>query len=147
MEETNGDRLTGNFKWIMLVGFTVMSLAFDTNRYVAVEVPVSAVEVQNGKPVTFSIWLKTTDGIHVNAEPPVTLNSKTEGASFKITTIGKDGDHIDAGKPIAIECETEGLASGLHRAVFLMRYTYCSDTEKWCRMASDSVTVDLKVKK
>ncbi|MCL5267808.1 MAG: hypothetical protein M1469_06880 [Bacteroidetes bacterium] len=137
--------MRGNLLGIMVFGFAVMSLAFEANKYITVEVPTYAVEVENGRPFTFSVKLKTAEGVHVNAQPQISVKSETEGISFRVNTIHKDGDHLDPAKPINIECETDGLATGAHRAKFILRYTYCSDTEKWCRMGSESVTVELKV--
>ncbi len=134
------------FSGTFVIGATIMSFTFGTPKYVTVEVPSSFVEVENGKSVLFFIRLAPADGIHINVEPSVSVNSETHGASFKVAGVKASGEYLDSEKPVAVECLAEGMTPGLHRAWILISYTYCSEKEQWCRMGNDSVSVELMVK-
>lgn len=123
-----------------------MSFAFDTPKHVTVEVPSSLIEVENGRPVLFRIRLTPADGIHINMNPPVSVTSETVGASLKVREADTSGEYLDSTEPITVECLADGMTPGLHRARFLIRYTYCSEKEQWCRMGNDSALVELMVK-
>lgn len=125
----------------------VMGTLFGTNDYVKVEVVPSSLELENGTAATFGVWLKAGEGVHVNARPAVTVKSETRGADFSIEGIQETGDIVDLNQPLRVECRIDGLAPGTHRVDFLLKYTYCSDKEKWCRMGQDSLSLEIEVKK
>ncbi len=132
-------------KFLMLV--MMMSVAFGSAGYVKVEVKPATLEVENGTPASFELRLKAGDGIHVNAVPPITIKTTTDGAELSVSDLPRTGDYLDLGRPIKIQCKVTGLEPGLHRVDFVLGYTYCSDNEGWCRMGKDSTSIEIKVKK
>ncbi len=145
MEEESGVCLRGNLFVAIVFGFAVMSVGFESGKYVVIDFPSSSVTVENGKPFQFALRLRPAAGIHINSEPRISAESQSAGVSITVASLHTAGDMLDASQPVVLECKTEGLTPGMHDAVFVLRYTYCSDRDKWCRMATDTVRVELKV--
>lgn len=125
----------------------MMSIILGSKDYVNVQVKPATLEMENGVPVSFDLRLRASEGVHINAQPAVTIKSGTEGAELSIAELPKAGDYLDMQKPIKIRCKVGGLAPGDHRVDFVVGYTYCSDKEGWCRIGSDSASIEIKVKK
>ncbi len=124
-----------------------MSFVFNSKKEVSVEVKPASVEVKNGQSFSFFVRLKSVAGVHINAQPPVSVKSETEGASLTVTEIPKAGEYLDSSKPIKVECKVTGMKAGVHKLNFVVGYTYCSETEGWCRMGKDESSIEIKVKK
>ncbi len=118
-----------------------------TSRYIRVEVAPSVLETEEGIPATFELRLKAGNGIHVNAQPAVSVKSDTKGVSLSIEGMKEIGSQVDLNQPIVVRCGINGLAPGTHVVKFLLNYTFCSDKEEWCRMGNDSLSIEVKVKK
>ncbi len=131
-------------KFILLI--VMMSIVIGSTDFVKIEVKPRTLEVIESRPASFDVYLRSGEGIHVNAQPAITIKSGTEGVDFSIASLVKAGDYLDLSKPIKIACKVDGLGPGAHRADFVLSYTYCSDKEGWCRMGKDKSSVEIKVK-
>lgn len=125
----------------------MISTVLGSTDYVKVEVRPGTLNAENGSAVSFTLRLRASEGIHVNAEPTLTVKSATKGAELSIAEVYKSGDYLDLGKPIKITCKVDGLTPGQQRVNFVLSYTYCSDKEGWCRMGKDSSSIEIHVKK
>ncbi len=132
---------------LLLLSMVMMSTVLGSTDYVKVEIRPGTLEAENGSAVSFTLRLRASEGIHVNAEPTLTVRSTTSGAELSIAEIHKLGDYLDLGKPIKITCKVDGLKPGQQRVNFVLSYTYCSDKEGWCRMGKDSSSIEIHVKK
>ncbi len=132
---------------LLLLSMLMMSTVLGSTDYVGVKVSPGTLEAENGNTVSFTLRLSASEGIHLNAEPTLTVKSATNGAELSIAEVHKSGDYLDLGKPIKITCKVDGLTPGRHRVNFVLRYTYCSDKEGWCRMGKDSSSIEIHVKK
>lgn len=117
----------------------------NSQKYVGVEISPATLEVANGKEFFLSLSLKPSEGIHLNAEPPVTIKS-ADSVKFSIDSFSKTGEYLDSSKPLRVKCIASGLKSGTHTVIVEITYTYCSSKEGWCRMAKDRRSIDLRVK-
>ncbi len=124
-----------------------MSAIFGAKDYVKVQVAPARLDVENGVPATFKVNVRAEKGIHVNAQPAPTVKSETEGAELSVAGIPKNGDYLDLDKPIYVRCDVKGLPPGDHTVRFVMRFTFCSDTQGWCSMCTDSSSIEIRVKK
>ncbi len=125
----------------------MMSIAFDSQKYVSVETKPATINAENGRPFSFSIWLRPANGIHINAEPPISVKPTSEGIKASVTDVRRKGDYVDTSKPIKVDCTLIGVDAGLHRMNFVVSYTYCSENEGWCRMGRDTLSVIVRVMK
>lgn len=131
-----------------------MSITFNSQKYVAVDARSQSASIENGKPFLILITIKPVDGIHVNAQPPISIMPLVEdparensSTTFNIKEISKKGDYLESSKPIQVESKVTGFSAGFHEINFVVRYTFCSDKEGWCRMGNDTVSVTIRVKK
>ncbi len=125
----------------------IMSTVFGSTDHVRVEVKPGALQVENGSHAWFYLHMRTSEGIHINAEPAITIKSVTKGAELSVVDLPKAGDYLDLAKPIKVMCGVNSFTPGQHRVDFILSYTYCSDKEGWCRMGKDSASIEIKVKK
>ena len=139
---------------VFLLVLTTMSVAFNSQKYVAVDAKSQTRNVENGKTFLILVTIKPVDGIHVNAAPPLSIKPLVEDAmsgngltTLGVKAISKKGDYLDLSKPIQVECKVTGINPGLHKINFIVGYTFCSEKEGWCRMGSDTVSVTVKVRK
>ena len=125
----------------------MMGTLFGATEYVKVRVNPATLDVENGTPAAFTVNVGAQKGIHVNAQPSPTIKSETKGAELSITSLPKNGDYLDLGKPIEVRCNVKGFSPGIHTVRFEMRFTFCSDTEGWCSMGTDSSSIQIRVTK
>jgi hypothetical protein len=98
-------------------------------------------------PFLVIVRVKPAEGIHVNAEPPLSIIALDSGISVKLKKVFKSGEYLDPSKPIEVECRADSTDPGPHRFSFVVGYTYCSEKDGWCRMGKDTVFVNVRVKK
>jgi hypothetical protein len=132
---------------LLLLSMVMISTVLGSTDYVGVKVSPGTLEAENGNTVSFTLRLKASEGIHLNAEPAIIVKSMTNGAELSIAEIHKAGEYLDLAKPIRVSCRVDGLTPGRHRVDFFLSYTYCSDNEGWCRMGKDSSSIEIHVKK
>jgi hypothetical protein len=130
----------------MLVILTLNS-GFDSQRYVTVKVERTSIQVESGKPFFIFVKIRPADGIHVNAQPPVSVKSLDSQTTLNIKAIPSSGDYLNPSKPIEIEGRVSGVGAGPHKISFIVDYTYCSEKDRWCRMGKDTVFVTIRLKK
>lgn len=147
MAEANRRDLKRMLLRLLLLIVTTMSIAFDPQKYVGVETKPASIEVENGKRFSFFITLRPASGIHINAEPPISVKPAIDGARLSVREIPKKGDYVDSSKPIKVDCTVTGVGAGLHKISFVVGYTFCSENEGWCRMGKDTLSVSVRVKK
>ncbi len=131
----------------LLLFISMLSVILGSTDYVKVQVKPATLEIENGVPASFDVQLRASEGVHINAQPAITIKSETGGADLSVAELPKTGDYLDMDKPIKVRCKVGGLAPGLHRIDFVLGYTYCSDKEGWCRIGRDSSSIEIKVKK
>ena len=134
-----------------------MSVALDSQRYVVVEVKSRSAVVENDKPFLLFVTIRPVNGVHVNAQPPISIKAIESAASINIKEVPeprahvpvaqKLGEYLDVSKPIEIECKLAGVKAGPHKLSFQIDYTYCSEKDGWCRMGKDTVFAIVRVKK
>jgi len=134
-------------KIIFLLFIMIMSIATDSQKYVTIRVKKDLLVVENDKPFSFYIIVKPASGIHVNAQPPVSVKPLEAEMIMKLKKITMLGEWLDSSKPIEIEGKVASMDSGEHEIKFIVSYTYCSEKDKWCRFGNDTISVSLKVKK
>ena len=139
---------------LMITVAMTMSMTFNSQKYVVVGAKGKSTFVENGTPFIVLVTLKPAEGIHVNAQPPISVKlvdepSAGEGSStvLKVKNIPRRGDSLDSSKPVEVECEVSGAGSGERNIAFVVGYTFCSSKEGWCRMGSDTVSVTVRVKR
>ncbi len=125
----------------------MISLGIGTGKYVGLEVNPSKFEMKEGQSHQFRIRFMPVEGIHVNAQPPLTIKSEVDGVTFRIVKVHASSDYLDPSKPVDIDCTAGRLSPGLHKITFSLGYTFCSDAGKWCRMGNDTLSVDINIKK
>ncbi|HUI28599.1 MAG TPA: hypothetical protein VLX91_00175 [Candidatus Acidoferrales bacterium] len=132
---------------ILLLIITTMSIAVYPQKYVVLEVKNNFIDVENGKPFKFLIEVRPSSGIHVNAQPPISVKPCDSAAKVSVKEPPKSGEYLDLSNPIEVECNVTGLDAGSHELGFVVGYTFCSNKEGWCRMSKDTVSVVVRVKK
>ena len=136
-------------KWMnfLLLIILAMNVAFNSQKYVVVEVRSKSVEVENEKPFPLFVSIKPAVGIHVNVGPPISIKSPDKSTTLNIKDMPKSGEYLDPSRPIEVEGEIRGVNIGRYKIIFTVGYTYCSEKEGWCRMGNDTVSVTVNVKK
>jgi len=129
-----------------LLLLAIMSVAFESQKYVVVELKSKSVEVENDVAFVLLVSLKPANGIHVNVEPPISVKPLDESTKLNLKEVSMSGDYFDSSKPIIGECKVTRVAVGKHKISFIVNYTYCSDKEGWCRMGKDTVSATVNVK-
>jgi hypothetical protein len=134
-----------------------MSVALDSQKYVVVEVKTRSAVVENDKPFFLFVAIKPISGVHINAQPPISIKTIGSAATINIKEVPeprahaplaqKLGEYLDVSKPIEVECKLAGVKAGPHKLSFAIDYTYCSEKDGWCRMGKDTVFVTVRVKK
>jgi len=126
-----------------------MSVALDSQKYVVVEVKSQSSVVENGKPFFLFFIIKAVSGVHLNAQPPISIKPIGDTTTIKIkgVTEQKSGEYLDVSKPIEVECRLNGAEAASRKLSFEIGYTYCSEKDGWCRMGKDTVSVTVRVKK
>jgi len=134
-------------KPIFLLFVMTMSVTIDSQKYVTVKVKNNPINVADGKSFLFYVDIKPVEGIHINAQPPISMKLLDHGTTMVVKKIPQSGEYLDLSKPVEIEGNISDLDAGEHKVNFVVSYTYCSEKEKWCRMGKDTVSITLNVKK
>lgn len=132
---------------IFMLTILTMSTGFDSQKYVAVEVEKTSIRAESGKPFLLFVKIRPEDGIHVNAQPPVSVKSLDSQTTLNVKAMPKSGEYLDPSKPIKIEGRVTGVGAGPRKISFIVEYTYCSEKDRWCRMGKDTVSVTIRLKK
>ncbi len=125
----------------------MMSLGIDSGKFVSTTVVPTSISLASGGARVLNVKFKTVDAVHVNLGPPLVVESLMKGVSFVVKSFGKSGSYLDTAKPVEIECRAKNISAGVHKVGLTFGYTYCSDKEEWCRMANDTLAVEINIKK
>ncbi len=135
------------FSRLTLLILMTMSIAPESQKYVVVELKKPPIEVENGKPFSIFINMKPSSGIHLNAQPPISVKPLSGSETVNVKELSKSGEYLNSAKPVEVECTITGVSVGPHKMSFIVGYTYCSEKDGWCRMGKDTVSVTVKVLK
>ena len=131
----------------LLLLLTVMSFITGSQKYVSFHASSQSSSIKNGEPFDILVNIKPAAGIHLNANPPISVKPVDGSAVMTLRQPGLRGEYLDLARPVKIECEVKGLPEGDRTISFILGYTFCSADEGWCRMGSDTIAVNVKVGK
>jgi len=122
------------------------------NKYVQCEIKLVEQSLKAGATGTVQISLKPTKGIHINLDPPMSLNLDKYAAISKIEKLNtpkdKKHDYLDAGKPVTAKFTVAKNAKpGSIKLIGTFMYFYCSDAEGWCNRFKQPVELTLNITK
>lgn len=126
--------------------------ARQSNEYVRVESALAGNDVKAGGGGTILISFVPVDGIHINADPPVTVTiEKNRVLSLKgdpDVTVDKESEALSTSTPVEQRFTVSSKATpGEHTIKGTIIYYFCSDTEGWCRRFSQPMTLKLNIQK
>lgn len=123
-----------------------------SNKYVKVETAIASADVKAGGKGTILIFFVPVDGIHINAEPPVTMKLEKdrllslEGEPDFSTD--KESGSMSTSTPVEQRFAVSSKAKpGEHTIKGTIVYYFCSDTEGWCRKFSQPMALKLNIHK
>ena len=122
------------------------------NRFVKVDVSLADTLLQPGSKGKILVLFTPVDGIHINADPPVSVKiNRNRLMSLRgdpdITT-DKETGFLSASTPVEQRFSVSQTAvAGEHRITGTIVYYFCSDTEGWCRKQSQAVTFRLNIRR
>lgn len=135
--------VNGTLVAVFMLSVLTMSSGFDSQKYVSVKAERTSVHVESGKPFFLFVRIRPADGIHVNAQPPVSVRSLDSQTTLNVKNIPSTGDYLDSSKPVKIEGKLSGVAGEPRRISFIVEFTYCSEKGRWCRVGKDTVSVTI----
>jgi hypothetical protein len=122
------------------------------NKSVKVDLTLANPAVQPGGKGTILVSFTPIDGIHINADPPVTLNlEKNQFISLQgepELSIDKENGFLSTSNPVEQAFHVSKKArSGEHSIKGTIIYYLCSDTEGWCTKFTQPITLKLNIQK
>ncbi|MBI5216697.1 MAG: hypothetical protein HY960_13175 [Ignavibacteriae bacterium] len=122
------------------------------NKFVQCEIKLVEQSLKAGSTGTVQISFKPTKGIHVNLDPPMSLNLDKSDVISKIekleTTKDKKHDYLDATKPVTAKFTiTKNAKPGTIKLKGTFTYFYCSDAEGWCNRFKQPIELALTITK
>jgi len=120
------------------------------NKFAKVDVTLADAAVQPGGKGTIFVSFIPIDGIHINADPPITM--KLEKNPFislqgkpEIST-DKESGFLSTSTPVEQGFYVSKKArSGEHIIKGTIVYYFCSDTEGWCTKFAQRITLKLNI--
>lgn len=135
-----------------LVGTIAYSGDGQSNSFVRVETVLARTDLEAGGSGSMLISFTPVDGIHITAEPPVTVRvernrlvSLKRGPNIRID---KESKFLSTSQPVEQQFIVSKKAKpGEYSVEGTITYYFCSDAEGWCRKASQPVTLKLTIRK
>ena len=139
------------FSLFMLVSSVDKSKPND-NKFVKFEIKTVEQSFKSGSTGTMQIFLKPIKGIHINLDPPMSLNLDKSEAISKIEKLNtpkdKKNDFLDASKPVSAKfAVAKNSKPGTIKLKGTFTYYYCSDAEGWCNRFKQPVEFSIKITK
>lgn len=140
------------FVFLMLLDSSGDKSKPNVNKFVQCEIKLVEQSLKAGSAGTLQFILKPTKGIHINLDPPMSLNLDKSDVISKVEKLmapkDKKHEYLDATKPVFAKITiAKNAKPGTIKLKGTFTYFYCSDAEGWCNRFKQPMELTLTITK